>query len=129
MTKTKVLNPEKRHALVLRAKIDGKENGYVCPYCHIGWAKKSDVPSECPCCSTIFDGIDSEGETVKITTRKRALELKAQRKEEEKLVKAIEREEEKKAKAKAKAKEKKAKERAKAKEKARKEKLKNATIS
>ena len=122
MAKTKVLNPEKRHTLVLRAKIDGKDNGYVCPYCHIGWAKKSDVPSECPCCSTIFDGIDSEGEVIHIITRKKAMELKAQRKEEERLVKAIEREEEKKAKAKAKAKAKKLKE----KEKAKKEKKKNA---
>ncbi len=120
MAKTKVLNPEKRHALVKRAKIDGKDNGYVCPYCHIGWAKKSDVPSECPCCSTIFDGIDSEGEVIHIITRKKAMELKAQRKEEERLVKAIEREEEKKAKAKAKAK------KLKEKKKAKKEKKKNA---
>ena len=104
---------QKRHALVLTGIADGRHNAYVCPYCHIGWKNKKDVPKECPCCSTIFNGIDNKKDSIKITTRKRALELKAQRKEEEKLVKAIEKEEEKKAKAKAKAKEKKAKEKAK----------------
>ena len=122
MPRTIRTKEQKRHALILKAKIDGKENGYVCPNCHIGWAKKSDIPEECPLCSTVFDGINSEGEIIHIITRKKAMELKAQRKEEERLVKAIEREEEKKAKAKAKAKAKKLKE----KEKTKKEKKKNA---
>ncbi len=122
-------NDTKRHSFIVRGVVDGESSAYICPICHIGWKKKSDVPSECPCCSTVFDGFDSEGPIIRIITRKKALELKAKRKEEEKLVKAIEREEERKAKAKAKAKEKKAKERAKAKEKAKKEKLKNATDS
>ena len=117
---------EKRSAAIKKAKVDDSITAYVCPNCHIGWKKKSDIPSECPLCSTVFTGIDSEG-IIHITTRKKVMELKAQRKEEEKLVKAIEKEEEKKAKAKAKAKEKKAKE--KAKEKTRKEKEKNATTS
>ena len=103
---------EKRSAAIKKAKVDDSITAYVCPHCHIGWKKKSDVPSECPLCGTVFTGVDSEG-IIHITTRKRVMELKAQRKEEEKLVKAIEKEEEKKAKAKAKAKEKKAKEKAK----------------
>ena len=115
MARTAVPKDLKRHALVARTRVDKSQIGYSCPNCHIGWLKKADVPSECPLCSTVFDGFDSEGEVLNIYTRKKVEEIRKQKKEEEKLIKAIEREEEKKYKAKLKAKEKKAKEKDKAK--------------